>query len=181
MNDVSAKFESVYENFYPDVYAYCRRRLDSSATEDVVAEVFLTAWRKIEDLPAGSEALLWLFRVAYRAIGHQWRSVSRRGKLDSKLRSLGGGVVPSTEAFVVQNDQARLILEAASRLKAMDREVLRLASWEQLSHADIGRVLDMSTDAVTQRLYRARKSITKEVNRLQPRFPAPAAEKGGLS
>ncbi|MGB7860098.1 MAG: RNA polymerase sigma factor [Acidimicrobiia bacterium] len=179
MADLEARFVAVYQEFYPDVYAYCRRRLGSDVTDDVVADTFLTAWRRIKDIPAGPEALLWLYRVAYRSIGHQWRSLSRRKKLDAKLISLGHQVAPPTEDFVVQTDEARQILEAASRLKPTDYEVLRLASWEQLSHVEIGRVLGITTDAVTQRLYRARKKITKEINRIQS--PSPAAPEGGVS
>ncbi len=179
MADPEARFIAVYEKFYPDVYAYSRRRAGPDVTDDVVADTFLTAWRRIGDLPEGPEALLWLYQVAYRSIGHQWRGVSRRKKLEAKLNSLGRAVAPPTEDFVVQTDEARQILQAASRLKPADYEVLRLASWEQLSHAEISQVLGISTDAVTQRLYRARKTITKEINRIQS--PSPAAPKGGVS
>jgi len=179
MADSEARFVAVYEEFYPDVYAYCRRRLGSDVTDDVVADTFLTAWRRIEDLPPGPEALLWLYQVAYRSIGHQWRSVSRRKKLETKMNSFGHHIAPPTEDFVIQTGEARQILQAASRLKPTDYEVLRLASWEQLSHAEIGHVLGITTDAVTQRLYRARKAITKEINRIQS--PSPAAPKGGVS
>jgi DNA-directed RNA polymerase specialized sigma24 family protein len=44
---------------------------------------FLTMWRRIDEVPEGDAALVWLYGVAYRVIGHQWRSVKRRSRLRS--------------------------------------------------------------------------------------------------
>ena len=48
-----AKFVSVYETYYRNVYAYCRRRTGPDRVDDAVAEVFLIAWRRIGELPDG--------------------------------------------------------------------------------------------------------------------------------
>ena len=180
MTDAECRFTAVYEAYQPKLYAYCRRRLTSHAAEDAVAEIFLIAWRKIDELPNGKEALLWLYRVAYLTVGHQWRSRSRRNRLETKMASIRPrhGVVP--EEVVLQSDQMQRVLKAASRLKPKDHEVLRLSIWEELSHADIGHVLDMSPEAVAQRFYRAKKALTKELNRSeQTRQQTLAAQEGG--
>ncbi len=67
---------------------YCRRRLASDLVDDAVAETFLTAWRRLADVPVGEQALVWLYGVAYRMIGHQWRSTARRRRLETRLRSV---------------------------------------------------------------------------------------------
>jgi RNA polymerase sigma-70 factor (ECF subfamily) len=41
-----ARFGELYGRYFRSVHAYCRRRLASDAVDDVVAEVFLTAWRR---------------------------------------------------------------------------------------------------------------------------------------
>lgn len=180
MTDSEARFVAAYEAYYPEVYAYCRRRMTSQAAEDATAETFLTAWRRIDELPIGREALLWLYRVAYRTIGHHWRSGSRRKRLETKMASLRprSGTIP--EDLIVQSDQARRVLDAAARLKPTDYEVLRLSVWEQLPHEDIASMLEISIEAVAQRLYRARKSLTKEINHVETmRTRSPEIQEGG--
>ena len=55
-----------------------------------------------------------------------------------------------------------------------------LSIWEDLSHSEIAVVLNISVDAVKQRLSRAKKNMTREYNRLEKRrFRTPAAQKGG--
>ena len=48
MADFEAMFAEVYESHFRSVHDYCRRRVSSDRVEDLVAETFLTAWRKID-------------------------------------------------------------------------------------------------------------------------------------
>lgn len=74
-----------------------------------------------------------------------------------------------------------MVLEAASRLRRIDREILRLALWEELSHSDIAMVLDVRVDAVRQRLSRALKNLAREFERLERKpSPTPVAKRGGV-
>ena len=148
-------FAELYNRHRRSIQDYCRRRVAGDLVDDVVAETFLTAWRRLDDVPAGDGALLWLYRVAYRLVGHEWRSNARRVRLE-----------------------ARFVLDAAACLGATDSEVLRLAAWEQLSIADISAVLEIAPNAVKQRLHRARRNLAREYRRLESR-PTPDAPKGG--
>jgi DNA-directed RNA polymerase specialized sigma24 family protein len=47
----------------------------------VIAETFLTAWRRLDDVPAGDEARLWLYGVARRMLANQRRGARRRSSL----------------------------------------------------------------------------------------------------
>lgn len=175
-----ARFARVYELHHRPIRDYCRRRLASHLVDDAVAETFLTAWRKIDDLPADDEALLWLYRVAYRVIGHQWRSTNRRRRLDDKLRSISPRPSADTDERLVRDDEHRLVLEAATHLGEKDAEVLRLVAWEQLSNAEIAAVLDIAPNAVKQRIHRAKRNLAREYRRLDDRQSAtPDAPEGG--
>jgi RNA polymerase sigma factor (sigma-70 family) len=177
------RFERLYDRHHARVTAYCRRRVPADQVEDLVAETFMVAWRRIDDVPDGEGGLPWLYRVAYREVGHQWRSGSRRQRLHNKLVAVPALASPTPEDSAVDVEQTRRVLAAASRLNHRDAEVLRLLSWEHLSRAEIAEVLDIEPNAVNQRVHRARTNLTKEFNRLERRHPdrTPAAKKGGMS
>jgi len=176
-----ARFETLYERYHGHVRAYCRRRVVPDRVDDVVAETFLTAWKRIADVPEDGAALLWLYRVAYRNVGHQWRGQSRRRRLDERLAVVPEPPTATPEDAAVLDDEIHLVLEAAANLNERDAEILRLLSWEHLSREEIAEVLDLNRAAVNQRIHRARANLTKEFRRLERRRPdrTPAAPKGG--
>ena len=181
MTASDSKFAGLYDRYYGHVYAYCRRRVDIDRVEDAVADVFLVAWRKIDEIPEGERALMWLYRVAYRVVGHLWRSSSRTRKLESKLLSLGVESHPTPEGLLIMAQEEQQVIEAASKLRGKDEEVLRLSVWERLNNNQIASILDISDNAVKQRLHRAKKNLTREFNRLQAnKTKSHAAQEGGV-
>src|SRR5665213_3507404 len=62
-----------------------RRLSDSASCEDVVAETFLIAWRRWDDLPALDRELPWLYGIAFRVLSNQRRSRDRRDRLHARL------------------------------------------------------------------------------------------------
>jgi RNA polymerase sigma factor (sigma-70 family) len=175
-----AVFLDLYERFHRHVYAYCRRRTTADAVEDAVAETFLLAWRKSDEIP-GDQALLWLYGVAYRVLTHQWRSASRRGRLAEKLASLGITAISLPEDTVIVGQEHHQVLTALGALKDTDQEILRLTAWEELPQAEIAVVLGISIGAVRQRFYTAKKKLADEYIRIDNRKNrSPAAQKGGV-
>jgi RNA polymerase sigma-70 factor (ECF subfamily) len=180
LGDSDIRFVEVYEHYHRAVFVYCRRRVSADRVDDVVADTFLTAWRKIDQIPAGDEALPWLYSVAYRVLLHQWRGTSRRKRLDDRLLSLGVDSPTAPEEFIVSTHESKQVLDATSKLKATDQEILRLSLWEELAHTDVASVLDLNVDAVRKRLSRALQNLTKEFNRTDgKRSQSPAAQQGG--
>jgi len=180
-SSAEARFSDLYDRYYAQVHTYCRRRVDTTRVDDAVAETFLTAWRRIDDVPAGDLALPWLYRVAYRVVGHQWRSRSRRRRLDDRLAAVPDPPTPTTDETVVTSDELQRVLDAAGRLNQRDAEILRLLSWERLNRDEIATALEIAPNAVSQRIHRARENLTQEYERLErhDRDRTPAARKGG--
>jgi RNA polymerase sigma-70 factor, ECF subfamily len=175
-----ALFAQLYQRHYRPIRDFCRRRLARDLVDDAVAETFLIAWRRLEDVPVGDQTLVWLYRVAYRVIGHQWRSTARRRRLQERLEAIVRRPASAADEAVIDADERRLVLAAAGRLGDTDAEVLRLVAWEQLSVVDIATVLEIAPNAVNQRLHRAKRNLAREYRRLQSRQNStPAAAKGG--
>lgn len=180
MNPTDARFADLYASNFKFVHAYCRRRLKSDRVDDAAAETFLVAWRKIDQVPDGPEALPWLYAVAHGVVSNSWRGASRQIRLQRKLNSIGVQPAASADEFVVMRQEAIQILAALAKLKLVEQEVLRLSIWEELSNADLALALALTEEAARQRLSRARRSLAEQYNRLEAKnLDLPAAQKGG--
>ena len=69
---------------HADLLRYAARRVGPDAAPDVVADVFLVAWRRRGDLPADG-ALPWLYGVAHRIVANHQRGERRRLRLRARL------------------------------------------------------------------------------------------------
>jgi RNA polymerase sigma factor (sigma-70 family) len=176
-----ARFAEIYGRYGKHIRAYCTRRTESSDVADAVAETFLVVWKKIGQIPEGDAILPWLYGVAYRVLSHQWRHKARGRRLVERLEGLAPVEASLLEVLVVRNEKYRWVLQASSRLRPIDREVLRLTLWEEMSHADVSAVLVIGIAAVKQRAYRARRSLAAEYQKLANQPQPPAARKGGGS
>lgn len=180
MQSDDARFAEIYESYFKQVHAYCRRRTGVDRVDDATAETFLTAWRKIDQVPDGADALPWLYGVAYGVVSNVWRGASRQKRLSQKLTAIGVEWAAAPEDLIVMRQEARQILEALSGLKRTDQEVLRLSIWEDLTNAEIAVALELTLDAAKQRLSRARKNLADQYNRIESkRWNSPVAQKGG--
>jgi RNA polymerase sigma-70 factor (ECF subfamily) len=172
--DSDERFAELYRRYFGPIRAFCRRRLASDLVDDAVAEVFVTAWRRLDAVPAGDAALVWLYGVAYREVGHQWRSTARRRRLHARLVSVVRRPASAADESLIDGFERGLVLDAAARLDSTDAEVLRLVAWEQLSPGDIAAVLEITPNAVKQRLHRAKRNLAREYRRLELRHVSSA-------
>ena len=164
------RFAELYRANYGRLVQYGQRRVPAHEVEDLVADVFLAAWRRIDDAPDGPAVLPWLYRIAHHTTGNHWRGRDRRRRLIHKLSSLIPGVAQGpAEDDGPGDDRVDAILEVAAGLSPDDQEILRLAHWEQLSVAEIGLVLDLSPNAAKQRLRRARGRLRRRSSHLSCR------------
>ena len=159
------RFRVIYDATHEDVYAYCLRRSNVEDAMDAAAEVYLVAWRRIDDVPHGDSALPWLYGTARKVLANQRRSRSRRMSLATRIRNETPEVAPTPEAAVVRREQDQEIIDALGELRDADSEVIRLALWEELPHADIAEILQCSDRAVTMRLHRAMKRLGRQLRR----------------
>jgi RNA polymerase sigma-70 factor, ECF subfamily len=157
--DPPGRFVEIYEHAYRPILGYVLRRCqDPDDAADVVAETFTTAWRRIEEIPQGDEARLWLFGVARRVLANHRRGERRHEQRTVALREqLAASPVL---ADLPQQDFSQMGRVFAD-LSDDDRELLSLIAWEKLDTAQIARALGISRNAVRVRLYRARKRFAR--------------------
>jgi RNA polymerase sigma-70 factor (ECF subfamily) len=159
------RFEELYGATRVSVLGYLARRSRSPEdAADLLAEVYLVAWRRIDDVPAGDEARLWLFGVARRVLANHHRRARTESGLAKALEASLRSVPLSFDAELDPRSDA--VAEALARLTAKDRELLTLSAWEDLSPAEIAVVLGQRVGVVRVRLHRARKNLRDKLSAL---------------
>lgn len=82
-----ALFSELYRGNMRELLGYALRRCaDPDDAADVVAETFLTAWRRLAEVPPGADGRLWLFGTARHVLANHDRSARRRDRLTERLR-----------------------------------------------------------------------------------------------
>jgi RNA polymerase sigma-70 factor, ECF subfamily len=157
------RFELLYGEHAPAVKAYIQRRAQPSVADDLVAEVFLVCWRRLDKLPA--EPLPWLLGVARRVLSTQRRG-ERRGVALHRRLAESGAPQPAVEALspAVGSISAAL-REALEQLSESDREILLLIAWEGLSPTQAAAALGVKAATARVRLHRARRRLARALLR----------------
>ena len=154
------RLELLFERHYSEVLAYCVRRIGSDEADDIAAEVFTTAWRRIDEVK-WETARSWLFGIARKILANRFRSLRRRKRRIDRLSSLLPIGEDTPEVYVVQRDEDKKVIGALKSLKRSDQEILMLAAWEGLTGPEIAETLNISPSAAEQRLHRAKKRYAK--------------------
>jgi RNA polymerase sigma-70 factor (ECF subfamily) len=147
-------FEELFNAHYWSVRAYVLRRGPTAVAEDVVAETFLVAWRRLDSL--GDDPLPWLLGVARRVLANQQRAERRRGALSARLQAVFSAQVPAWEPPPEMSDE---LATAMVRLSPSEREALLLVAWEGLEPGRAAKAAGCSPTAFRARLHRARRHV----------------------
>lgn len=157
MSDKAARFAKLVTKHRHALLRYGLRRLpDNTMVEDLVAETFIVAWRKWDQIPSSDEELFWLYGVAGRILSNLRRSEYRQLRLQGRL-SLEREQESDTSTFSPVDLEE--LLQALGGLSPSEREILQLTYWERLSYREISLALGCSENAVGVRLTRARQSL----------------------
>lgn len=158
------RFEAIADEVFEPLQRYLRRRAGANDADDALADVMLTLWRRLDDAPP-DRVLPWCYGIAQRTLANRRRSQGRHLRLIQRIRSepLLSQVPDPADAGPDPE-----LTAALSALGQEDRELLRLWAWEQLEPRDIAPVLNVSVNAATLRLARAKKRLASHMSRQNP-------------
>jgi RNA polymerase sigma-70 factor (ECF subfamily) len=149
-----AAFAALFRCHHAAVHRYAARRAWPDAVDDVVAQTFLIAWRRFEDVPA--DALPWLLRTAGNCLANHRRSAARGAALIDRLQAEPAAAAIDEHARRQHRDA---IVRAFASLSDDERDVIMLVEWDGLSPAAAARALGLNAAQCRTRLYRARRAL----------------------
>ena len=152
MSDPTA-FRGIYETHHAAICAYFARRAPRDEVEDLAAETFTVAWRK---LPRRLEhPLPWLYAVAGKVLSNHRRKSARRGAFAPD---------PATGDPAERFSSDRGLAAAFAALSDREREAICLVAWEGLSTEDAARAAGCSRATFSVRFSRARARLAQHLD-----------------
>ncbi|MEL6429275.1 MAG: RNA polymerase sigma factor [Planctomycetota bacterium] len=153
--------QQFFDRYFDRVYGYVRRLVRSDhLAEDLTQDVFLHVHRSLPNYDPERPLAPWVFTIAANKVRDHWRS--RRAQEDRRVVSIDEdtapmladeGAGPSGELSAGERTDA--IAQAVADLPEMLQQTFVLRYYEELSFADIGRIVDRNETAVRKRYSRA--------------------------
>jgi RNA polymerase sigma-70 factor, ECF subfamily len=158
------RFREIYDAVYVDLLRFARRRVHPTHAEDVVSDVMLVAWRRLDDVPTDlSAARAWLFGVARKVLQNTRRRGDRHDAVAVRLTEAGQG--PAEAGHHPDLVAHRVDIAAAwPLLSASHQEAIALSVLDGLTAPEAATVLGISATAFRLRLSRARRTLRRHVD-----------------
>jgi RNA polymerase sigma-70 factor (ECF subfamily) len=157
-------FGKLYKEFFVRIYRYCKTNLYKEAVaEDVCQEVFIRAWKALPTftLKDGGTFQAFLFRIARNLI----IDLSRKKKEYSLETYQEIAVEEELEEKLDRKDNLEKVKLALSKLSDTDRQLIILRYFEELSHAEVAKILNIKEGNLrvkTIRLLKKLKDLIKK-------------------
>jgi RNA polymerase sigma-70 factor (ECF subfamily) len=148
------RFAELFGAHHRAVRHYVIRRAWPDAVDDVVADTFLIAWRRLESIP--HDALPWLFTTARNCLSNHRRGALRGAALLTRLAAEPAPAAPDELERAARRDS---IVRALARLSDDERELVMLGDWDGVSPRQIAATLGLGAVETRARLYRARRKL----------------------
>lgn len=150
------RFTDLYRLHAGRVFAYAYRQSDAAVAEDIVAETFMTAWRRRGDVP--DDALPWLLVVARNLLANHRRRLARgeATRFELQARHRAAAHQPPADESVIDREE---MLRALASLRPKDQEALLLIAWDGLTPQAAAQVAGCSQSTFEVRLHRARRRL----------------------
>lgn len=144
---------------------------DQEAAEDLAQEVFLRVFRARHSYEPTAKFSTWLFRIANNLASNLRRDQGRKREVNLPQHDSGPlGPRPEERILVeksalmptrqLDKSEMRAIVQSAlETLNERQRLAVLLHKFEEMSYADIGATMDMSSAAVKSLLSRARDNL----------------------
>jgi RNA polymerase sigma-70 factor (ECF subfamily) len=158
-----SEFAQLYSEHSRAIFYLALRFLgDPQKAEDATHDVFLKAYRKLDQFRRESSWRTWLYRITInhcRNLQQAWHDRHMFSNADEALWENTAAKTDSPLRVLETKELGQRIQKALDELPAEYRLLLLLVADEQLSYEEVAALTDQSADAVRGKLHRARKAF----------------------
>jgi RNA polymerase sigma factor (sigma-70 family) len=152
-------FGELFSRYKQPMFGFFRRRLrDPAQAEELTQDTFLALLRASSHYEPSATFRTYLYAIGFNILRAHRRKAAFRAMFHGAMFEDAGRV--DREVAVRNTMDADLWLrDAVNKLERMDREILLLREFEQLSYAEIAELLRLPLNTVRSRLFRARAAL----------------------
>jgi RNA polymerase sigma-70 factor, ECF subfamily len=163
----SYAFDELFSRYKQPIFGFFRRRVaESTQAEELTQETFVALLRAAARYEPRALFRTYLYAIGFKILRSHRRKAAFRATFFGQINSA------PDPAKRDATESGLWVRRAVEKLEAMDREILLLREFEQLSYAEIADLLQLPLNTVRSRLFRARTALR---NLLEP--PAESATK----
>jgi len=150
---------TLFDRHHLRIYRFALRLLgEREVAEDVLSEVFLDVWRHAEMFGGRSQASTWLIAIArFKAL--TW--LRRRG--ETPLDEATAAAIPDTsddpETVMRKKQQSQILRDCLARLSLKHREIVDLVYYQEMTIAEVARIVGIPEATVKTRMFHARRQL----------------------
>jgi RNA polymerase sigma-70 factor, ECF subfamily len=145
-------FGELFSRYKQPMFGFFRRRLrDAAQAEELTQETFLALLRASSHYEPSATFRTYLYAISF--------NVLRAHRRKTAFRAMFHSIEDREPAVRNTMDSDVWLREAVNRLERIDREILLLREFEQLSYAEIAQLLRLPLNTVRSRLFRARTAL----------------------
>ena len=152
--DFESAVRAAYAPLVRSASVLCWSSID---VEDVVQETILRALRSYASFNGSSSFLTWCYAILARVASAANERRSRQVPMHyAEGRS---NALPPVDSRLVENDEARVLIDAIRSLPPRQREVITLHFLQEVSYADIAQALGVAVGTVKATIYSAKSAL----------------------
>lgn len=152
-------FRELFERYRDPLYGFFRRRLENPArAEELTQDCFLALLRNVERYEPRAGFRSYLYGIAMHLVSAERRKAGR------EVQQAENFDCAATDAG---RDASLWVRAALEQLETVEREILMLREYEQLSYAEIAALLRLPVNTVRSRLFRARLALKEKLAPVQ--------------
>lgn len=153
--DRAPAFTALYRKHYNAVRRFASWRCEPADLDDVVADVFLVAWRRFDELDT-SWVRAWLFGTVKKVLSDHRRSRAQRARYVDHLVALRPAEHTNLDTGDLSVEDLDVLKAGLRKVSEEDQEVLVLSAWYEMTAAEIAVAVSITKNNATVRLHRAR-------------------------
>ena len=173
----------VYQTYGRLVFSIAYRVLgDTGLAEDATQQTFVQAWRAAGSFDPSRPLGAWLTTIAKRVAIDVYRRERRHRNL-ADIDTADSSSLVTLPPSIDQMDDVAEVRRALDELPTTDRDLIRMQHFDELSHAEIARELEIPLGTVKSRTFRAHRRLAGLLAHLraEPGESSPGAGRGGGS
>jgi RNA polymerase sigma-70 factor (ECF subfamily) len=176
--EIPQAFEVIFDRHFDAVHRYLARRAGRQCADDLTSQTFVVAFeRRTSFRREASDARPWLLGIATKLLANDRRGEQRRLETVAQLSGDSRQAVSLPSSTL---DSDRDVASALAKLDAVQRDVLLLHAWGDLSYEEIADALGIPVGTVRSKLSRARASLRAGLD-IAPAAPSLTQTQGGVS